>query len=333
MKTAIDIQDRIFEKIKQLLPANTSFVDELAIQLDISNDSAYRRIRGEKLLSIEELLKLGTAYNISFDSLLKNELNNISFIYRSINGNISFEAYFNSILENMKLVAGFEKKELIYMAKDLPLIQYFEYRQITAFKLFFWYKTILGDSKFDIDQYDPSLIPNSIFETGRQIRGAYIKIPSIEIWNKESVNSTLSQIEFYYDSGLFKDQRLLSSIFDELRQLVLHIKKDAELGYKTSSVYPATEDKENFKLYHNEVIIGDNTILFDMGERKVANITHNVLNILSTSNPEFCNETHRALMNIIKKSNLISVVSEKQRNKFFKVILDKIEALKSKIFD
>jgi hypothetical protein len=333
MKNAIDIQDRVFEKIKQLLPADTSFVDELAIQLDISNDSAYRRIRGEKLLSIEELLKLGTAFHISFDSLLQNKIDNVSFNYRSINGNISFEAYFNSILGNMKLVESFEQKELIYMAKDLPLIQYFEYNQITAFKLFFWYKTILGDSKFEIDYYDPSFIPNSIFETGRQIRGAYVKIPSIEIWNKESINSTLNQIEFYYDNGYFKDKNLLEGIFEDLKQLVLQVKKDAALGYKTSLIHPSTEDKNNYKLYYNEVTIGDNTIFFDLGERKITNITHNVLNILTTSNPEFCNETYKVLLNIIKKSNLISVVSEKQRNKFFNVILHKIEDLRVKLID
>ncbi len=331
MKNAIDIQDRIFEKIKQLLPANTSFVDELAIALDISNDSAYRRIRGEKLLSIEELLKLGTAYHISFDSLLQNNIDNVSFNYRSINGNISFEAYFNSILDNMKMVASFEKKELIYVAKDIPLVQYFEYSQITAFKLFFWYKTILGDIRFEEDRYEPTLIPNSIFETGRQIRGAYLKIPSIEIWNKESIDSTLNQIEFYYDSGFFSDLKLLESIFDELKHLVLQVKSDATKGYKTSLVYPSTKDKENYKLYYNEITIGDNTIFFDLGDRKIANITHNVLNILTTSNPEFCNETHKTLKNIIKKSDLISVVSEKQRNKFFNVILQKIEDLRLKL--
>lgn len=331
MKNAIDIQDRIFEKIKQLLPANASFVDELALTLGISNDSAYRRIRGEKLLSIEGLLKLGTSYNISFDSLLQNNIDNVSFNYRSINGNISFEAYFNSILDNMKMVAGFEKKELIYVAKDIPLVQYFEYPKITAFKLFFWFKTILGDPKFDVDQCDPSLIPNSIFETGRKIRGEYLKIPSIEIWNKETVNSTLNQIEFYYDSGCFGDIALLSSIFDELKQLVLQVKSDATKGYKTSLIHPSTEDRDNFKLYYNEITIGDNTIFFDMGDRKVANITHNVLNILTTSNPEFCDETLRTLKNIIKKSDLISVVSEKHRNHFFNGILLKIDTLRSKL--
>jgi len=333
MKNAIDVQNRIFDKIKQILPANTSFVDELAIVLDISNDSAYRRIRGEKQLSIEELLKLGTAYHISFDSLLQNNIDNVSFNYRSINGNISFEAYFNSILDNMKLVSGFEKSELIYVAKDIPLVQYFEYPQITAFKLFFWYKTILGDPKFEGDSYNPNLIPNALFETGRQIRGEYLKIPSIEIWNKETINSTLNQIEFYYDSGFFSDIKVLSGIFEDLKQLILHVKSDASLGYKTSNMYPSTEDKENYKLYYNEITIGDNTIFFDLGDRKIANITHNVLNILTTSNPEFCDETLRTLKNIINKSNLISVVSEKHRNKFFNMILQKIEALRSKLLN
>lgn len=331
MPSPIEIQNRIFDKIKDLLPDNTSFVDELAIELGISNDSAYRRIRGEKLLSIEELLKLGSAYHISFDSLLQNNLDNVSFNYRSINGNISFKGYFHSILENLQLANSFDKKELIYIAKDLPLLQYFEFPNITAFKLFFWQKTILGNPVFDADIYDPSLISNAVFETGKRIRGAYLKIPSIEIWNKETINSTLNQIEFYFDSGFFGDQAMLSAIFEDLKQLVLHVKTDATLGYKTSNVHPSTEDKENYKLYYNEITIGDNTIFFDLGDKKIVNITHNVLNILTTSNPEFCAETHHNLKNIIKKSDLISVASEKQRNKFFNLILHKIEDLRVKL--
>lgn len=326
-----EIQNRIFERIKQQLPSSTSFVDELAFQLNISNDSAYRRIRGEKMLTLEELIKLGEAYHISFDSMVQNGLSNITFNYRSIDANISFEEYFNSILGNLRLISGFEKKELIYVAKDLPLFKYFDYPNIAAFKLFFWYKTILGNPELQNSKFDPSLLPNSVFETGKKIIGAYTKIPSIEVWNKESINSTLNQIEFYYDNGFLDDRGLLQTIFKELKELVNQVKIDASNGYKTSLTYPSTEDPTNFKLYYNEVTIGDNTIFFDMGDRKMAFVTHNVLNLLSTANPEFCNETHKMLQNIIKKSNLISVVSEKQRNNFFNVILQKIEALEKKL--
>jgi len=41
MPNAIDIQDRIFEKIKHLLPEDTSFVDELALQLNISFEAYF----------------------------------------------------------------------------------------------------------------------------------------------------------------------------------------------------------------------------------------------------------------------------------------------------
>ena len=53
-----DAQLRFFQHIKSALPPNISFVDEIAGLLDISNDSAYRRIRADKPISFEELQKL-----------------------------------------------------------------------------------------------------------------------------------------------------------------------------------------------------------------------------------------------------------------------------------
>ncbi len=45
------LQINLFNHIKSVMPSNLSFVDEIADVLDISNDSAYRRIRGEKQVS------------------------------------------------------------------------------------------------------------------------------------------------------------------------------------------------------------------------------------------------------------------------------------------
>ena len=59
MKPA-DIQGDFFRQIKQKLPAHLSTVDEIAMLLNISQDSAYRRIRGEKPLSFDEIQLLAT---------------------------------------------------------------------------------------------------------------------------------------------------------------------------------------------------------------------------------------------------------------------------------
>ena len=45
-------------------------------------------------------------------------------------------------------------------------------------------------------------------------------------------------------------------------------------------------------------------------------ITYNTLNTSSTINATFCNETDMWLKNLIKKSNLISTIGEKQRYRF-----------------
>ena len=52
-------QSVFFQHIKALLPPHLSVVDEIAEVLNISNDSAYRRIRGEKPIALEEIKKLG----------------------------------------------------------------------------------------------------------------------------------------------------------------------------------------------------------------------------------------------------------------------------------
>jgi hypothetical protein len=57
------VQEVLFHIIKKQLPKELSFVHEIADILELSYDSAYRRIRGDKTLSCEELLKLSSKYN------------------------------------------------------------------------------------------------------------------------------------------------------------------------------------------------------------------------------------------------------------------------------
>lgn len=48
---AAELQTAFLKQIKNQLPPHLSLVDAIAEQLNISNDSAYRRIRGEKHLT------------------------------------------------------------------------------------------------------------------------------------------------------------------------------------------------------------------------------------------------------------------------------------------
>src|SRR4051812_12477307 len=67
------LQEYLFQRVKEKLPATTSLADAVAETLFISNDSAYRRIRGETPLVLEEARTLCNRFSISFDEVLHSK--------------------------------------------------------------------------------------------------------------------------------------------------------------------------------------------------------------------------------------------------------------------
>ena len=87
----------------------------------------------------------------------------------------------------------------------------------------------------------------------------------------------------------------------------------------------------NYKLYCNEVLLGDNTILILKDGRSKTFLTYNVINLLVTENSMLCNQVETSLRNLTKKSTLISSTSEKERHRFFNTLFQKIDDLKARI--
>jgi hypothetical protein len=86
-------------------------------------------------------------------------------------------------------------------------------------------------------------------------------------------------------------------------------------------------------MYLNETINPDNTFYYSSKEIKGIFITHNVLNYLQTSDPNYIADTKQIIDKQLANSSLISMVNERERNNFFynfdKMILSfrkKIEA-------
>ncbi|MCK4639369.1 MAG: hypothetical protein KAT33_08115, partial [Bacteroidales bacterium] len=60
----METQEHLFQQIRESLPTHLSLVDEISELLRMSYDSAYRRIRGEKAITIDELHTLCKHFNI-----------------------------------------------------------------------------------------------------------------------------------------------------------------------------------------------------------------------------------------------------------------------------
>jgi hypothetical protein len=327
---SIELQQTFFQHIKSRLPAHLALVDEVAELLNISNDSAYRRIRGEKPLSFEEVQKLCRQFQISLDHVLN--INSTSTVFYGSwvdKESFDFDKYLLDMLHQLQAMQKSPGCRMYYEAKDIPPFHHFQFPELAAFKYFFWMRTILQYADYNKICFEEHPLSEALHKTGKEIIDTYNKIPSIEIWGVETLNSSLRQIEFYKDSGVFKKKDTVMNLYNQLEKLILHIEEQAEKGVKFRYGHDAGNGLADYQLFFNEVILGHNTILAEAGVERTVFINHGVLNYMITRDKRFCDYTKQSLENIMRKSSLISSVSEKERNRFFNVLKEKINRRKT----
>ena len=323
------LQIDFLNRIRDIIPENKSFTDEISSILGISSDSVYRRVRGETLLTINEIYDLCTHYSISFD-LFTHQTKNIAFNYEAMGSSAGFRTYLSSILNDMLQIERSEDKQIIYAAIDIPIFHHFNYPELSAFKMFYWMKAVVNvpsllEKKFAVEHIQPEFA-----EIGRKIFEVYCKIPSIEIWTDETINSLIKQIEFYWDSGNFASQEDALIVCAQAKNEIETLNKQAEVSNKGKKL---TDGEPNFTLYHSQIEIGNNCIFTKKGDIESIYLSVHTFNKIITGNPGFVDDTKVWLENLIKKSNPISGVSQIHRYKFFKRASDKLERLQKKITD
>lgn len=318
-------QDFLFQRISEMLSPHVTMVDTISDILHVSSDSAYRRIRGETPLVLAEVRQLCDHFNLSLDQILNVKSGSVLFqdVRISYKG-YSYKQYLQDLLAQVEGVNNFMQKEIIYMAKDIPLFHNFYYQPMIAFRYFFWMKTILLHPDFADRHFTLDCMPPEIESLSRQLAMAYHKVPGMEMWNTESINAGISQIEFYKDSGYFQSAADIKTVYDALEETMLHMKAQAEYGCKFMPDENPVTKKENFSMFFNRVVLGDNTILVVTDRMKTVFLNYGLLNYIVTRDEVFTNNCYEDFQNLKKRSTMISKTSERQRNIFFGILLSKI---------
>ncbi len=322
---AAELQSAFLKQIKNQLPHHLALVDAIAEQLNLSNDSAYRRIRGEKHLTFDEIQVLASHYKISLDSFLHLESDSLIFWGKNIDRHtFDFEKYLQGIVRQLEYFIPFTQKQMFYLNKDIPIFHHFMFPELAAFKCYFWGRYDLDYVKFNKDQFLIEDYIDIFNTTGKKISDLYLQIPSVEIWNLDCINTTIRQIEYYRETRIFKSQQDIENVYDCLEKLVNHIEKQVEYGYKFPPGKPEQENLVKYSVYINEFNLGDNTIIVEMDNEKMVFLNHNVINYIMTNKQEFINYTFEFLKILLKKSMLISEISERDRQLFFHNLRERI---------
>jgi len=330
MKNENAIQKLLFDSIRERIPRHISLVNEIADLLSISYDSAYRRLRCDKDLSIEEMKILSHHYRISIDSLFGETNADVMFhpfaLKDQDNG---FEEWLKLRVLEVKKMLESRTLELMVVARDLPIYYYFDFPELAAFKLFFWKKMLVNHSNYHDKQYNINESPENLLEIGKKLISLYNRIPSTEIWSQETFTKIMQQIEFCRVSGFFMHKHDAITLFEKLETMIRHIQNQTEMGFKFNFGQEVEEDNDvNFTVYFNEVLLIDNTVFVNRDDKKTVFMTHNSLDILLTTNPVFCRQVEHALRIIMKTGNHISGTSGMECNRFFAPLYEKLEEFK-----
>ncbi|GAO43548.1 helix-turn-helix domain-containing protein [Flavihumibacter petaseus] len=322
-------QKELFNHIRNSLPGHISLVEEIAELLQLSYDSVYRRVRGEKPLALHELKLICEKYRLSLDQLLQLETDSVLFDAPGMKtSNGDFLHHLQGILQQFHYFNTFDEREIYYLCKDSTIWNFYLFPEIAAFKTFFWNKTINNQPSLAGKSFSLEAFPYSeCFALGQEVLRAFNRIPCIELWNFESMNSSINQIAYYRDAGHFKTREDFNKVVNSFLQMVDHLQLQAETGAKFLPGDGPSAARTSIQYYVNELILGNNTMVINLNGQSLSMVSYSVFHYLFTRDPRFSEKVMESFNTLLSRSTLISKTGEKDRNRYFNSVREKIRAL------
>jgi len=326
-----EYQAFFIEVLRKAIAPNLNLADEVGHLLNISSDSSYRRLRGETEFTLSETIRLCNHFDIPLEILNAKTTEAVTFKTNRLNTDKdSFTDYLEGLYKELNWLSKYEQAEIIYAAEDLPVFYSLFFPVLARFKMCYWTKSILNVPEMQRMKIEDVQLPDTWQDVASRISELFLKIKSIEVWNTDTFKSTFEQIRFYWEAGFFREKKTAFEVIDSFKHVINMIEMQSEMG-KKMNFSKGQFSKADYVLYTSELMIGNNCVLIRADDKGACYIGYNSFNYMRTNNRFFNEQAEAWMRNLISKSTLVSMVSEKQRNQFFKTTLNKIEALRLQI--
>ena len=103
-----------------------------------------------------QLLILNTFHSRSWEATAMSSKNIVAFSFNFKDSNYDFSEYLNTVITQLNRIKK-DNGTMYYSAKDIPVFHFFQCKELTAFKVYYWLKTMsnnkteLTNSKFSFD--------------------------------------------------------------------------------------------------------------------------------------------------------------------------------------
>ena len=320
---AVSYQTRMMKKIATMAGSKENLLTWLQDNLGLGRASAYRRLNGEILFNLEEIVMIIQGFKIPVTELFESH-ESVQYFYLQKETPNAYEDWFISLDKDFSGLVDQTNPVLQYTSTETPIFYYFHFDEIAHFKFYIWAKTIWGieslkGKPFKVD--DP-MWNETVREQKELFLTRYTKIPSIEYWTPNCLSTNLNQIQYFLESYLFEDRSVALLLCEQLRAMLKMIEEQTKTGYKKP--YGAVKKPATFELYYNEILHTNNTLLFTSDTSQSLFTTFGNPNTLKTQQRSTCNYAGEWFKKLRTSSLKISAESERNRLRLFKMLEDKI---------
>lgn len=307
-------QEILLKEIRQRIDNETSMNEVISKVLQISYDAAHRRISMKSKFSIEETVTLCQEYGISMDQLFQQKESLIVEKTKNIKTQADFKAYFE---KSKEFLSDFHPATttLYYSAKDIPMNYAVAGTLFSKFKFFIWFNLLTHTKATAFEEF---VFDTNILNETSALKQFFEHSKRVEIWNDTTINSSLQQIYYFFESGLlhYSNAKLL---LEDLTKIVA----DLELKCQTNTA--------DFQLYHNELLILNNSVLFSSEQQSKFFLPYNALGYYVTSDKKACSEQKEYIANQLANSKSLNQSGKKDQKIFFNKMRQKIDFYSTKI--
>lgn len=310
------IQEKFIQAIYKKIGTKVSINEEIAGILDISYDAAHRRVSQKSKFSIDETIALAKHYGLSLDKLFAGSNQLLVQKTKEIESFADMESYLRSSVESLLALGANQETSLVYSAKDIPLFYTVDNDVISKFKLFVWlYLLDLGMGEISFEKFK---FEAPFFGYSDKLRTFYNAVQVNEIWNETTINSTLQQILYFFQSGLLSLDNA-KALCAELKELIGNLEKKVE------------SKNDQFQLYYHQLLLLNNNVLVSNAQQKTLFVPYTMLGYFITSDKETCDKTARFYQQQLKNSQLLNTAGVRDRKMFFNKAQQKIDYFNSQI--
>jgi hypothetical protein len=237
------------------------------------------------------------------------------------------ENYFKTSLENLIPLTNLKSASITYSAKDIPLFYTLTDSFLTRYKIYVWLKFLNEDGSMAKTTFGDFIktIPNSLLESAFALGETYNYISITEFWNDNTINGTLQQILYYFETGVLS-RDLAIHICKDLSNIVDHVEQQT-----IKQTIINSKNNASYKLYKSDLLTMSNTIMVKTNHQKVFFSPFTVLTYFKIQHPQTCEEMDRFFQKQMLNSKLLANAGEKDRAMFFNKMHQKINSVIDRI--